>query len=424
MFALVDCNNFYVSCERLFRPDLAQRPVVVLSNNDGCVVARSQEAKALGIQMGVPVFQIKALLKAHRVVVFSSNYALYAELSQRVMSTLEHLAPAVEVYSIDEAFLDVCGIAACTDLTQWGQRVRQTIAQYVGLPVCVGIAPTKTLAKLANHAAKHYRATQGVVDLSARQRQERLMARLPVAEVWGVGRRLSAHLQALNIHTALDLAHADAKRLRQRFNVVLERTIAELNGVSCLDLEHDIPAKQQIISSRSFSQPITQYRALQEAVASYLSRAMEKLRQEQRLMRTLQVFIRTSPFRTQEPYYGNAATGQLTEPTADTRIAMKLAMQLLTGLWRDGYGYAKAGVMLGDFYEHSGWQPDLLQTAEQQPHYAQRSQALMRTIDHINQTQNTSIQFARQGIQRRWQMKRAHLSPHYLSRWNELPRVR
>lgn len=424
MFALVDCNNFYVSCERLFRPDLAQRPVVVLSNNDGCVVARSQEAKALGIKMGVPVFQVQTLLKAHRVVVFSSNYALYAELSQRVMSTLEQLAPAVEVYSIDEAFLDIRGIAACNDLTQWGQTVRQTIVQWVGLPVCVGIAPTKTLAKLANHAAKQYRATAGVVDLSARQRQERLMARLSVAEVWGVGRRLSTHLQALNIHTALDLAHADSKWLRRRFNVVLERTIDELNGVSCLSLEHDIPAKQQIISSRSFSRPITQYSALQEAVASYLSRAMEKLRQEQRMMRTLQVFIRTSPFRTQEPYYGNAATGRLAEPTADTRVAMKLAMQLLKSLWREGYGYAKAGVMLGDFYEHSGWQPDLLHTAEQAPQYARRSQALMRTIDQINATQGSSITFARQGIQQGWQMKRMRLSPHYLSRWADLPRVR
>ena len=423
MFALVDCNNFYVSCERLFRPDLAKRPVVVLSNNDGCVVARSQEAKALGIKMGVPVFQVQSLLKAHQVVVFSSNYALYAELSQRVMSTLEHLAPAVEVYSIDEAFLDIRGIAACAELAQWGQRVRHTIAQWIGLPVCVGMAPTKTLAKLANHAAKHYQATQGVVDLSSWKRQQRLMALLPVSEVWGVGRRLSAHLEALNIHTALDLARADPQVLRRRFNVVLERTIRELNGISCINLAQDLPAKQQIISSRSFSQPITEYAALQEAVASYLTRAMEKLRQEHRLTRCIQVFIRTSPFRTQEPYYGNAATARLAEPTADTRVVMKQAMQLLKKLWRDGYGYAKAGVMLSDFYEHSGWQPDLLQTAEQHPQYAQRSQALMQTIDHINQTYSTPIHFARQGIERHWQMKRNRLSPHYLSRWSDLPRV-
>lgn len=424
MFALVDCNNFYVSCERLFRPDLAQQPVVVLSNNDGCVVARSPEAKALGIKMGVPVFQVQNVLKKHRVVVFSSNYALYAELSHRVMSTLERLAPAVEVYSIDEAFLDIRGLAACTEPSTWGQQVRQTIAQWIGLPVCVGIAPTKTLAKLANHAAKHYRATQGVVDLSAPARQRRLMALVPAAEVWGVGRRLSAHLTAMGIHTALDLAQADPQVLRRRFNVVLERTIRELNGLSCLDLEQDLPAKQQIISSRSFSQPITEYGALQEAVACYLVRAMEKLRQERRLMRCLQVFIRTSPFRTQEPYYGNAATSRFTEPTADTRVALKRAMALLAGLWRDGYGYAKAGVMLSDFYEHSGWQPDLLHTAEQHPQYAQRSQALMHTIDHINQTYSTPIQFARQGIERHWQMKRRRLSPHYLSRWSDLPRVR
>lgn len=220
MFALVDCNNFYASCERLFRPDLNGRPIVVLSNNDGCVVARSREAKALGIKMGVPLFKIRDLINRHQVVVFSSNYALYGELSSRVMTTLEALAPAVEVYSIDEAFLDITGIESMTTLTDFGLQVRHTIDRWVGLPVCVGIAPTKTLAKLANHAAKQYPATKGVVDLSDPQRQRRLLNLLPVDEVWGVGRRLAAKLNDLNITTALELADADPQWLRSRFKVV------------------------------------------------------------------------------------------------------------------------------------------------------------------------------------------------------------
>src|SRR5690554_435157 len=235
VFALVDCNNFYASCEKLFRPDLKHVPVVVLSNNDGCVVARSREAKALGIKMGVPMFQIRDAIRQHGIVCFSSNYALYADLSQRVMSTLEALAPQVEVYSIDEAFLDLTGVDACIALDAFGLQVRQQVYQWTGITVCVGIAPTKTLAKLANHAAKSYPATGGVVDLTSPVRQRKLMALIPVSEIWGIGRKLTQRLETLGIKTALQLADADPQWIKRNFSVVVERTVRELNGQSCLD---------------------------------------------------------------------------------------------------------------------------------------------------------------------------------------------
>lgn len=421
MFALVDCNNFYASCERLFRPDLEGRPVVVLSNNDGCIVARSREAKALGIKMGVPIHKIRDLVRQHHIVVFSSNYALYGDLSARVMTTLEALAPAVEVYSIDEAFLDVTGLSRHHSLTDFGQHVRDTIDRCVGLPVCVGIAPSKTLAKLANHAAKTYPKTGGVVDLSDPARQRRLLKLVPVDEVWGVGRRLTEQLAQLNIHTALDLADADPKWLRKQFSVVLERTVQELNGIACMKLEHHPPAKQQIISSRSFSRPITALDEMRAAIATYLSRAMEKLRGERQTALSLQVFIRTSPFREQDPQYSNAATGQLTEPTADTRRIQALAMSLLDRIWQPGYRYAKAGVMLSDFYRDGAFQPELLDSTETD---RSKSEALMDVLDEINESGLGKIWLARQGAQRGWAMKRDHLSPSYTTRWRDLKTVR
>lgn len=253
VFALVDCNNFYASCEKLFRPDLKNTPVVVLSNNDGCIVARSKEAKALGIKMGVPLFQIQDEIKQHGIVCFSSNYALYADLSNRVMTILEEEAPRLEVYSIDEAFMDLTGVNNVMDLLAFGQQVKVKVDQWTGITVGVGIAPTKTLAKLANHAAKKYPATGSVVDLMDPDRQKRLLALVDVSDVWGVGRRITAKLKARGIHTALDLANSDPKSIRSEFSVVLERTIRELNGVSCLDLELVRPTKQQIICSRSLA---------------------------------------------------------------------------------------------------------------------------------------------------------------------------
>ena len=419
VFALVDCNNFYASCEKLFRPDLKDTPVVVLSNNDGCVVARSREAKLLGIKMGVPVFQIKAEMQRHGILAFSSNYALYADLSSRVMRTLEEMAPRVEVYSIDEAFLDLTGIESVLSLVEFGQQVRERIGHWIGITVCVGIAPTKTLAKLANHAAKKYPATQGVVDLTNPDRQRRLLALVPVDDVWGVGKRLSKRLNALGITTALDLANASPRAIRDQFSVVLERTVRELNGESCIELEEIPPTKKQIVCSRSFGVKVTQFELLREAVCEYATRATEKLRKEQQQAKVLTVFIRTSPFKDNEPQYSNSASGELLIPSCDTRDFIELANHLLKRIWKDGFRYAKAGVMLSDFYDPGMFQPGLFDDISTRSN----SQQLMSVLDTINQSGAGKVFFAGQGTKKDWSMKREHLSPAYTTRWDQLPRV-
>ena len=420
VFALVDCNNFYASCEKLFRPDLKDTPVVVLSNNDGCVVARSREAKLLGIKMGVPVFQIKAEMQRHGILAFSSNYALYADLSSRVMRTLEEMAPRVEVYSIDEAFLDLTGIESVISLVEFGQQVRERIGHWIGITVCVGIAPTKTLAKLANHAAKKYPATQGVVDLTNPDRQRRLLALVPVDDVWGVGRRLSKRLNALGITTALDLANASPRAIRDQFSVVLERTVRELNGESCIELEEIPPTKKQIVCSRSFGVKVTQFELLREAVCEYATRATEKLRKEQQQAKVMTVFIRTSPFKDNEPQYSNSASGELLIPSCDTRDFIELANHLLKRIWKDGFRYAKAGVMLSDFYDPGMFQPGLFDDISTRSN----SQQLMSVLDTINQSGAGKVFFAGQGTKKDWSMKREHLSPAYTTRWDQLPRVK
>lgn len=420
VFALVDCNNFYASCEKLFRPDLKDTPVVVLSNNDGCVVARSREAKLLGIKMGVPVFQIKAEMQRHGILAFSSNYALYADLSSRVMRTLEEMAPRVEVYSIDEAFLDLTGIESALSLVEFGQQVRERIGHWIGITVCVGIAPTKTLAKLANHAAKKYPATQGVVDLTNPDRQRRLLALVPVDDVWGVGRRLSKRLNALGITTALDLANASPRAIRDQFSVVLERTVRELNGESCIELEEIPPTKKQIVCSRSFGVKVTHFELLREAVCEYATRATEKLRKEQQQAKVMTVFIRTSPFKDNEPQYSNSASGELLIPSCDTRDFIELANHLLKRIWKDGFRYAKAGVMLSDFYDPGMFQPGLFDDVSTRSN----SQQLMSVLDTINQSGAGKVFFAGQGTKKDWSMKREHLSPAYTTRWDQLPRVK
>ncbi|ADZ91085.1 translesion error-prone DNA polymerase V subunit UmuC [Marinomonas mediterranea] len=420
VFALVDCNNFYASCEKLFRPDLKYKPVAVLSNNDGCIVARSKEVKALGIKMGVPVFKIRDEIEKHGIVCFSSNYALYADLSNRVMTLLEEEAPRVEVYSIDEAFMDLSGIETAIDYEAFARRVKHKIDTWTGITVGIGIAPTKTLAKLANHAAKKYTATGGVVDLMNAERQRKLMALVEVGDVWGVGRRISEKLRALGIYTALDLADSDPKSLRSEFSVVLERTIRELNGVSCLELESVAPTKKQIVCSRSFGNRITDKAELREAIAKYTTRAAEKLRGEKRLARVVQVFIRTGVFNPNDPRYSNSLSVELPNPTDDTRDLLEATDVLFRRIFKAGFRYAKAGVMLSDFYEHGTFQADLFRSN------AQRDNAkhLMEVVDRINHSGLGNVFFAAQGTTPQWSMKRDHLSPAYTTRWEDLPRVR
>ncbi|MDE1619922.1 Y-family DNA polymerase [Klebsiella pneumoniae] len=421
MFALCDVNSFYASCETVFRPDLKGRPVVVLSNNDGCVIARSPEAKPF-VKMGEPYFKQKDMFRRHGIIAFSSNYELYADMSNRVMTTLEELSPRCEIYSIDEAFCDLTGVRNCRDLTDFGREIRETILRRTHLTVGVGIAQTKTLAKLANHAAKQWqRQTGGVVDLSNLERQRKLMALLPVDEVWGVGHRISKKLEAMGIKTVLQLADTDIRFIRKHFNVVLERTVRELRGEPCLGLEEFAPVKQEIVCSRSFGGRITEYHEMRQAICSYASRAAEKLRGEHQYCRFISAFVKTSPFALNEPYYGNSVSVKLLTPTQDSRDIITAATKCLDIIWRDGHRYQKAGVMLGDFYSQGVAQLNLFD--DNAPR--KNSEKLMKVLDHLNAKDGRgTLYFAGQGIQTAWQMKRDMLSPRYTTRFSDLLKVR
>lgn len=424
IFALVDCNNFYASCEKLFRPDLRHTPVVVLSNNDGCVVARSKEAKALGIKMGVPNHHIKAEIRRYGIEVFSSNYTLYGDMSRRVMTTLEALAPGVDVYSIDEAFLDLTGINRVVAFEEFGRQVKDTVYQNVGLPVCVGIAPTRTLAKLANFAAKKYSATGGVVDLTDAIRQRRLMERVPVGEVWGVGRRITARLENMGIITALQLAEVDPATLRNQFSVVLERTARELNGLPCLPWDEAPQPKKQIMCSRSFGQPLTQLKDLEEALAHFATRVGEKLRRGDQFAGEIMVFIRTNPFRPEVPQYSRSVATRLIIPSQDSRVLIDRALALLRSLYRQGYQYAKAGVLVSELVTKSARQADLFEAESVETEGSTRSERLMALMDQVNRQSRGGLTTARQAGNKAYAMRRSHLSPAYTTDWRHLPVVR
>jgi len=414
MFGLVDVNNFYASCEQLFRPDLRSQPVVVLSNNDGCVVARSPMAKAMGIKMAQPAFQLRDHSQGAGLVMLSSNYPLYADMSSRVMATLESLSPAVEVYSIDEAFAALDGMSR-PQLERWGRDARATISRDQGLIVGVGIAPTKTLAKVANWAAKKWPATGGVVVLTDPERCRRLLSLQPLQEVWGVGRRLCRRLNEEGVYTALDLAEYDPDRLQRQYSVVLARTARELAGTSCLDLELAPPPKQQIVVSRSFGDRVTSLPVLQEALSNYVARAAEKMRSEGMATLQVAVFVRTSWFSPSAPRYSNTAVGRFPGPTADTRDLLALTRQLLQRIWRPGFRYAKAGVMLTDLVAQGGRQEDLFLSPERDPR-------VMQALDHINRAGHGRVTFASQGVEGRqaWKMKQQQLSPAYTTRWADI----
>ena len=427
VFALVDCNNFYASCEKLFDPKLKDRPVVVLSNNDGCVVARSAEVKALGIPMGVPWFQIQAEARRYGIVAFSSNYALYADMSNRVVEVLSDFSPNLEVYSIDESFLDLSGMSMRAEsLVAYGVEIRQRVADWLGLAVCVGIAPTKTLAKLANHCAKKGLAgADGVCDFTTLNpgALTHLFARIDVGEVWGVGRQIKARLAAMGIQTVRQLRDADAETIRARFSVVLERTVCELRGESCLDLQEVVPDKQQIMSSRSFGTPVYERADLEEAVASYIAKAAEKLRAQDSLAGGVQVYIRTNVFKPEVPQYQKGVTVPLPEATADTRVLTQWAIRILRRIYRPGFGYHKAGVMLLDLVPAAKRQLALFDS--QGGAGDARSGKLMAVLDDINQRYGRqSLRLAAEGVERSWQMRRGNLSPGYTTSWDGLPVAR
>ncbi|HBM2521591.1 TPA: translesion error-prone DNA polymerase V subunit UmuC [Enterobacter hormaechei] len=419
MFGLADVNSFYASCETLFRPDLRGKPVIVLSNNDGCVIARSAGAKKLGIKMGAPWFQIRAQGFSEPVHVFSSNYALYHTLSQRVMMSLEAMAPRVEQYSIDEMFLDLTGIDACEDFEHYGRRLRQYVYDNTGLTVGVGMGPTKTLAKSAQWAGKEWPQFRGVLALSPEnpKRTETLLSRQPVAEIWGVGRRIARQLGIMGISTALDLARVSPAYIRKNFSVVLERTVHELNGTPCIALDEAPQTKKQIACSKSFGERITSKTAMQEALCLYATRAAEKLRAEQQYCRQINIFIRTSPHAAGEVFYGNSAGERLIIPTQDTRDVIETAMRLLDKIWLEGRRYMKAGIMLDDFTPDSVVQPDLFDGSR----IRSNSLQLMKVLDGINQSGKGSLWFARQGIDKEWAMKREMLSQSYMTSWSDIP---
>jgi DNA polymerase V len=420
--ALVDANNFYVSCERLFQPALEGRPVVVLSNNDGCAVARSQEAKDLGIQMGQPFFQWKGLVRKHRIVVLSSNYTLYADLSRRFMGVLSQFSPLQEVYSIDESFLELT--ATPGDPLVVGQDIRQRVWQWVGLPVCVGMGPSKTLAKLCNHFAKKRAEFAGVCDwegLSVEQ-QQRLLRETPVGEVWGIGRQLSQKLKALGVLTVSDFLQKDPQSLHARFGVLMARTHSELQGRSCLALEEVSPPKQQIMSSRSFGQPVTSLADLREAITLYTCRAAEKLRREGQRAHLLQVSIRTSPFRS-DPQYGRSVAVALPHPTNDTRQLLTAALRGLQEIYREGFSYAKAGVLLSELSPEGTDTLDLFSAQEEN---TEKEDRLMSALDAINSRFGKgTLAPGVAGLQgpRAWSMRQGNRSPAYTTSWADLPMV-
>lgn len=422
LIALADCNNFYVSCERVFRPDLIGKPVAVLSNNDGCIVARSAEVKALkSIKMGVPLFQVQHLVKQHNIQLFSSNYSLYADLSARVMSLLEEFSPSVEVYSIDEAFLDLTGVCS-DDPIAYGQRIKKTVFRATGIPVCVGMGPTKTLAKLANFAAKKWKQTGGVLDLSDPVRREKLMRVVPVGEVWGIGSRTAARLNQLGIVTVWDLASQPVDRIRDQFNVVVARTVMELNGIPCLDLEAIAPDKQQIVCSRSFSRRLTEYRELAEALAEFCSRAAEKLRYQNSVAGHISVFIRTNPFNPNEPQYQRAAGITLPFATQDTRVIVGTANRLLKELFREGYRYQKCGVQLDRIMPASA--PEQMDLFDLAAFSHAESGKLMQAVDRINRRFPKGISIAAAGFNKTWKAKAERISRRYTTDWGALVSVK
>ena len=420
--ALIDGNNFYVSCERVFQPQLEGKPVVVLSNNDGCVVARSQEVRALGVGMGVPWFKLRDLAKQHGIIARSSNYTLYGDISQRMHSVIGQFAPEQEIYSIDETFLDLTGFNR--DLIEYGQQIRQRVRQWTGIPVCVGIGSSKTLAKLANHCAKkaHVQSmANGVTDLNQLSESElhELFNRVDVGEVWGVGRRIKERLVGIGIETVQQLKDSSVSRIKNEFNVVLARTVAELNGEACLTLEEVAPPKQQIMSSRSFGQPVFLLEDLNEAVVSYTSRAAEKLRHQHHVAGAIQVFVQTNPFQPDEPQYNNGVTVKLLTPTDNSFKLAEAALYGLKRIYKLGYAYKKAGIMLTDLCPVSRVPVDLFSGFDE-PETA-RAKNLMATLDEINARMGRgTIRSAGEGLQKSWAMRSGNKSRAFTTDWREL----
>jgi DNA polymerase V len=418
LFALVDCNNFYASCERVFNPAIRRKPVVVLSNNDGCVIARSNEAKALGFKMGDPYFKVRPQIEQHGVAVFSSNYTLYGDMSQRVVQTLEQLAPTVEVYSIDEAFLELSGFAQDA-VHPLAAHIRRTVREWTGIPVSVGIGPTKTLAKAANRIAKKNPDDAGVWSLTTPTSQQDALSQLPVGDVWGIGRQWSKLLEAQGVTTALALGEQSDAWLKKHFNVVGQRTAWELRGIPCITLEMAPAPRKGLMVSRSFGRRLTEFEPVREALVAYVTRSGEKLRRERRHARQMMIFLHNSPFDTKEAYRSRQASFQLPHPTSDTAELIHYACEALACIFRPGVRYSKCGVMLTELTPNTEHQGDFLDTRD-----ITRSKKLMETLDAINRRMGRdSVFYAAAGTKRDWAMAATMKSHHFTTDWQQLLRV-
>jgi DNA polymerase V len=427
LFALVDVNNFYVSCERVFQPKLEEVPMVVLSNNDGCAVARSAEVKALGVKMGTPWFQMEALARKHGIQAYSSNYTLYGDMSNRVVQVLRGFTPNLEVYSIDESFLQIeTVLKQYQDTIELGQSIKQQVKDTTGLPVCVGIGASKTLAKLANHLAKKHKQFSGVCDVNAMSKEElyQWMSETEVGEVWGVGRQIAKKLKVQDIHSVFDLLQTSPQAMRQQFGVVMERLCYELRGTSCLKLEEVAPAKQQIIASRSFGKLVTSQAELAQSVATHAARAAEKLRSQDSVTGALTVFIQTNPFKQHEPQHHQSITIPLTEASDNTLTLTNAALAGLKQIYQPNFRYKKAGVILNLISDKPTIQQSLFEDVESKG----KSASLMKAVDQINtRFGNAAIRSAAAGTDSTkevWQMRSNNKSPNYTTKWDELPVAR
>ena len=420
MFALIDCNSFYASCEKIFRPDLKDRPVVILSNNDGCVIARSSEAKKMGVSMTQPWYQIKDQYLSKGGVVFSSNYEFYADISNRVMNVLSDLCPEIDIYSIDEAFLDLRSFKKNIDLVNFAYDCKRKIREWVGIPVSIGIAPTKTLAKLANKVAKDDPRFDGVVILSEPRVIKHFLRSMPVEKIWGIGKRLTARLENIGVKTAHDLTQIDSRLIGDNFNVVLERTVRELKGQSCITLHDFMEPKKQIMVSRSFGRSIRTKNVLSEAISFHASRAAEKLRYEKQKCRLITTFIRSNRFNTKIKQIYASRSLELIHPTDDTRIIIKSANHILEKIYANGYQYAKAGILLSDFTDSYGYQMSLFDRKRDE----KSASKLMETIDYINLMEIAKVGFGNQGYQNTWKMKREIKSQRYTTKIDEIPIIK
>lgn len=414
MYALADCNNFFVSCERVFRPDLEHRPVVVLSNNDGCAISRSNEAKSLGIKMGQPYYQFEDLARQNNVVVFSSNFALYGDMSHRVQATLRKFAPSIEVYSIDESFILLEDDS--TDYDAWAKQVSRVCRRDTGIPVSVGVAHTKTLAKIASKLCKKYPKLCGGCYLYKQKDVEKVLRKFPLDDVWGIGRRYFKRFSTLGLQTAWDFASKEEAWVRAEMGITGVRTWRELNGVPCIQFEYGFVPKQQICVSRSFAHEITDIQDLQGQVSLFAAMTTEKLRKQHSLCAAVQVFIQTNIHHTFDSQHSGTLIAMLPQPTDSTLEINKVAVTLLKSMYRGGAGYKRAGVVLQDITPVANSQQSLFDTAERE-----RQHRLMEVVDKLNAAEHNSVTLASQ--HRSFRMNREHLSPEYTTSWNDILKV-